>query len=155
MNSNRRILIRGIIIIETIIKTFFRFFLFLTNSPLQLFYTNVRPTIRRRYDALLSQSSRRACEPFALSLSFSFLLSRDDLSSFVLFPSLFLAARVSSASDRDRVFPILRLAVFLTLSMSSSFSYTQIKPSRFTQTPRHWVWLQHRRQRRRGEQFHP
>lgn len=62
----------------------------------------------------------------ALSLSLSFLLSRDDLSFFVLFPSLFLAARVSIASDRDRFFPILRRVVSYA-QMSSSFSYTQIK----------------------------
>tara|TARA_Y100000746_G_scaffold190346_1_gene170117 strand:+ start:368 stop:784 length:417 start_codon:yes stop_codon:yes gene_type:complete len=62
----------------------------------------------------------------ALSLSLSFLLSRDDLSSFILFPSLFLAARVSIASDRDRFFPILRRGVSYAHT-SSSFSYTQIK----------------------------
>ena len=53
----------------------------------------------------------------ALSLSLSFLLSRDDLSSFILFPSLFLAARVSIASDRDRFFPILRRGVSYALNV--------------------------------------
>ena len=52
-----------------------------------------------------------------------------------------------------RFFPILRRGVPYAHT-SSSFSYTQIKPSRFTQTPRHWVWIQYRRQRSCPEQFH-